>query len=328
GETYDFHLGFLLAAIGMLFGLIVYVGTGKKHFPKKSFQLVDEIKKNEVKSMLVKSGFSVIIFLSLILAMYLLKVASFSNIIILISSIIIIIPVYLFYDMLSSNKITKTEKNRLLAYIPLFFAGICLWTIQEQGSTTVFFFAINHVELGLFPKSWINTLNPLFIIFLIPFFVYLWNKLGKNQPSYPVKFICGLLFLGISFLTLIFPAFLGSLSIKSSVLWIFLSYFLCVIAELLISPVGSSLTNKIAPIPFKGRLMSIWLLANATAQSINAITANFFISNEAIFFTINGLIPIILAVIILLNLKKIKEKLNPEKNLPQKKSEKNLMTRL
>jgi POT family proton-dependent oligopeptide transporter len=307
GEFYNFHLGFLLAAIGMFIGLLVYVMTGKKHFPKKSFQLADKIKKNEVKSLLIKSIFGVIILFALILVMFLLNIASPSNIIILISSIIVIIPIYLFYNMLSSTEINQTEKDRLIAYIPLFFAGICLWTIQEQN--TVFFFAIDHIELGWFPKSWINVLNPLFIIALMPFFVYLWNKLGKTQPSYPVKFIYGLLFSGISFLILIFPAFLGSFSIKSSVLWIILSFFLGVVAELLISPIGDSLTNKIAPIPFKARLMGIWLLTDSIAQSINAITTQFFIGNETIFFTINGLIPIILAVIVLLNLKKIKEKL-------------------
>ena len=48
-----------------------------------------------------------------------------------------------------------------------------------------------------FPSSWFQSANPIFVIMLTPLAAALWMKLGKHQPSSPVKFGLGLTSRGV-----------------------------------------------------------------------------------------------------------------------------------
>ena len=52
-----------------------------------------------------------------------------------------------------------------------------------------------------------------------------------------------------------------------SVNWVILSYVVCVVGELCLSPTGNSAAVKLAP--FNAQMMSVWLLTNASAQALN-----------------------------------------------------------
>ena len=73
----------------------------------------------------------------------------------------------------------------------------------------------------------------------------MWTKLGERQPSTVVKFSLGLLFAGLSYLLLMLPGMLYGTSGKVSPLWLLGSFFIVVIAELCLSPVGLSVTTKL-----------------------------------------------------------------------------------
>lgn len=75
-------------------------------------------------------------------------------------------------------------------------------------------------------------------------------KLGHRQPTIPQKFSLGLLFAGLSFLIILLPAYLGGTNSLVNPLWLVLSYFVVVIGELCLSPVGLSATTKLAPAAF------------------------------------------------------------------------------
>ena len=122
--------------------------------------------------------------------------------------IAVIIPIYYFFKILSSHKITATERSRVFAYIPLFIAGVLFWSIEEQGSVVLALFADDQTRLYFnvfgnqihFPSSFFQSINPLFIMIYVPIFAWLWGKMGKKQPSSSKKFAYGLLAAGLSFL--------------------------------------------------------------------------------------------------------------------------------
>ncbi|HBV56658.1 MAG TPA: peptide ABC transporter permease, partial [Weissella confusa] len=93
------------------------------------------------------------------------------------------------------------------------------------------------------PASWFQSLNPLFIMLYTPFFAWLWVKWTKNQPSSPMKFAIGLMFAGASFLLMALPGTLFGTAGKVSPLWLVGSWALVIIGEMLISPVGLSVTT-------------------------------------------------------------------------------------
>jgi POT family proton-dependent oligopeptide transporter len=205
--------------------------------------------------------------------------------------------------MYRSPKTTTVERSRIIAYIPLFIAAVMFWSIQEQGSTILASYADKRTQLDWMgidiSPAWFQSLNPLFIIIFAPIFAGLWVKLGKRQPTIPQKFSLALLFAGLSFLVILLPAYFGGTDSLVSPMWLVLSYLIVVFGELCISPVGLSATTKLAPAAFSAQTMSLWFLASAAAQAINAQVVKFYSpENEMAYFCVIGGAAIVLSVIL------------------------------
>ncbi len=88
------------------------------------------------------------------------------------------------------------DARRLAAVGIYFIAAMIFWALYEQAGTTFALFADtltrNQVLGFAFPSAWYQSANPIFIILLTPFAAALWLKLGRRQPSAPVKFGLGL----------------------------------------------------------------------------------------------------------------------------------------
>ena len=205
--------------------------------------------------------------------------------------------------MYRSPKTTKIEKSRLIAYIPLFIAATMFWAIQEQGAIILASYADQRTQLKLagfeLQSSWFQSLNPIYIVLLAPVFAWLWVKLNSRQPSTANKFAIGLLFAGLSFLVMIIPAYIHGTESLVSPMWLAISFLLVVIGELCLSPVGLSITTKLAPAAFSAQTMSLWFLTSAAAQAINAqIVRLYNPETEIIYFGAIGGLSIILSVIL------------------------------
>jgi POT family proton-dependent oligopeptide transporter len=212
--------------------------------------------------------------------------------------------------MYRSPKTTAVERSRIIAYIPIFIAAVMFWSIQEQGSTILASYADTRTQLhfaGIEIKpAWFQSLNPLFIIIFAPVFAWLWVKLGNRQPSIPQKFSLSLLFAGLSFLVILIPAYFGGTDSLVNPLWLVLSYLIVVFGELCMSPVGLSATTKLAPAAFSAQTMSLWFLASAAAQALNAQVVKFYTpETEMTYFGVIGGASIALGIILLMLAPKI-----------------------
>lgn len=143
---------------------------------------------------------------------------------------------------------------------------------------------------------------------MAPVFAWLWIKLGNREPSIPKKFSLGILFAGLSFIIILLPAYLGGTDSLVNPLWLVLSYFVCVLGELCLSPVGLSATTKLAPKAFSAQTMSLWFLSNAAAQAINAQIVKFYKpETEMVYFGTIGVIAILLSITLFLLSPKIEK---------------------
>ncbi|GGE33640.1 hypothetical protein GCM10011391_10410 [Pullulanibacillus camelliae] len=69
--------------------------------------------------------------------------------------------------------------------------------------------------------------------------------------------------------------------------------------ELCLSPVGLSVTTKLAPDAFSAQTMSLWLLSDACAQGINAkLTPLFSANTEISYFGYVGGASVLLGLVI------------------------------
>ena len=85
-----------------------------------------------------------------------------------------------------------------------------------------------------------------------------------------------------------------------SVNWVILSYVVCVVGELCLSPTGNSAAVKLAPKAFNAQMMSVWLLTNASAQALNGTLVKLIKPlGQTNYFIFLGSVAIVITVIIL-----------------------------
>lgn len=311
GLNVNFHLGFSLAAVGMFFGLMQYYLGGKKHLPSGSLYPSDPLEPEDARRLSIRVGIGIVIFALILLVLQMMGKLNINSIISLLSIIAILTPVVYFIIILSSKKVTSKERSRVVAYIPLFIAAAIFWAIEEQGSVVLALFAENQTQnnfLGFnIPASWYQSLNPLFIMIYTPLFALLWTKMGKRQPSSPSKFANGMLFAGLSYLFMVIPITMFGTHTRISPLWLIGSWAIIEIAEMLISPIGLSVTTKLAPKAFESQMMSMWFLADAAGQAVNSQIVRFYTpANEVTYFSIIGIVAIVAGIILALMVKPVK----------------------
>jgi POT family proton-dependent oligopeptide transporter len=180
--------------------------------------------------------------------------------------------------------LTRSDWMRILAIVILFVFTILFWAAYEQKGSSLNLFAdkLTRNEIfGIgFSPVYLQSLTPAFVIILSPLFSMLWVRLGDRQPSSPVKFTLGLLFIGLAY-SLLIPAtiFMGQGQIT---VWFLVGlYFLEVCGEMCLSPVGLSTVTKLAPAKLVGLMMGAWFLATAVGNKLAGYLAGFFVTNDS-----------------------------------------------
>ena len=137
-----------------------------------------------------------------------------------------------------------------------------------------------------------QSINPLFIIILTPLLVLLFSYLRNRnkEPSTAAKFGMALFISGLSALVMVF-AIMSVNSVyleKTSPYWLWGTYFVFTISELLLSPIGLSLVSKLAPARLTALLMGGWFLSTSIGGKIAGVMTSFWddFTDKKVFFLI------------------------------------------
>jgi POT family proton-dependent oligopeptide transporter len=174
------------------------------------------------------------------------------------------------------NPLTPDERDRLRVIFVIFVFVVMFWAAFEQAGGLLNLFADQYTdrEVGSFtvPTGWFQSLNPLFIVLLAPFFSMLWSKLGESgrNPKTPVKMYLGLMQVALGFMFLVVAVFEMQRTgdMKSGMLWLILGYLFHTTGELCISPVGLSMVTKLAPLRLGSLMMGVWFMINFVANTL------------------------------------------------------------
>ena len=183
----------------------------------------------------------------------------------------------------------------------MFLASAVFWSLYQQQFTVVTMYADERLNRNLFgwemPVSWVQSINPVFIIVLAGGFAALWTKLGDRQPASPVKFALGTMVMGVAFLVfLLMPS--GENSVPLLGLCLILLVF--TVAELLLSPVGLSLATKLAPERFHTQMVALFFLSIALGTAMSGKLAGYYDpANETPFFLMIGGAAIVAGAVVL-----------------------------
>lgn len=303
----NFHIGFSIAAFGMLLGLIWYVLFNRKNLGQVGMAPSNPLTKDERKKYIsIFAGMIALIIIVIIVAS-LTHTLSFNLVSVTVLILGIALPIAYFIIMTRSKEVSDDERSRVFAFIPLFVLGVLFWSIQEQGSNVLNIYAIKHSDMSLNIFGWhipfgmaiFQSINPLFILLFAPVVSAIWKKLGTKQPTLPTKFVLGAILAGVSYL-LVAGVGHASGGAQFSVNWIVLSYIICVIGELCLSPTGNSAAVKLAPKAFNSQMMSLWLLTNATAQAINGTLVKLRAPlGDNNYFLFLGVITVVISLVVI-----------------------------
>ncbi|MHA3684183.1 peptide MFS transporter [Leucobacter sp. HY1908] len=293
-----FHWGFALAAIGMAAGLIQYILMRGRTISDASRKPQNPLtaKQKRVWPAVFVAALGVVV---LAVAFGLITAENLSNIVVV---LVIVTVIALFTVMLTSRQIDAVERKRVFAFIPLFIASAVFWSLFQQQFTALAFYADTRLNLNLFgwtmPPSMVQSINPIFIIIFAGVFAGMWVKLGARQPSTPVKFALGTGLMGVAFLC--FIPFAGWADGSVPLIAFAGILFLFTMAELCLSPVGQSLSTKLAPRAFHSQMVALFFLSVSLGSAASGSLASLYTAEaEVSYFLVIGLASIAVAILLL-----------------------------
>jgi POT family proton-dependent oligopeptide transporter len=186
--------------------------------------------------------------------------------------------------MIAFGRSPDAGRQRLAAICYFFIGGIVFWALYEQAGTSLSLFAdqftATHILGFEVPSSWYQAAPSIFVILLAGGFAVLWVRLGKRQPSSPMKFSIALVLLAASF-ALMVPASRLAVSGRVSPWWLISVFFVQTLGELCLSPVGLSIFTKLAPPKRDGLMLGIWLLGMGLGNKFAGVLASTFGEGDA-----------------------------------------------
>jgi proton-dependent oligopeptide transporter, POT family len=278
---YDMHMGFGLAGLGMVFGLIQYKltgssleGYGEAPIVKTTEEIGAQKKLRTITSVIGLVGAVLIaVLFTGVIPIEAPSIAGASG-----TVIAIVAFGYLGYVIFFGG-LEKSDRNKVGVIAILFLFSAMFWSGFEQAGSTLNLFAERFTDRTILgwdiPTGYFQSINSLFIIIFAPFFAALWVWLGRKnlEPSSPLKFTFGLLLLGIGFFVMYFATKIAASGDLAAPSWLIITYLLHTFGELSLSPVGLSLVTKLAPRGYGGQMMGIWFLSVALGNLFAGLIA-------------------------------------------------------
>lgn len=268
GQRIDWHMGFGLAGLFMILGLVVFTlgkrSLGDKGLPPQAERLQEKTAVGLSRELLIYIGsFAVVPVVVSLFHFY-----EAMDVIML--GLAVLSLVYILYV---AFQLESVAKYRLLSAIVMIVSSVFFWAFYEQNSGSLNLFAMRNVDMHVMgfdlPALSVNNfLPPFWVIVLSPVFAWLWLWLGRRgkEPSTPMKFALSFIFLGIGF----YIFYLGcKMSMNTGLISLFifaLGYVALICGELCLSPIGLSMVTKLAPAKMVGLVMGIWFLASALGE--------------------------------------------------------------
>lgn len=305
-EQWGFHVAFGVAAVGMALGLIQY-SLHRRKLPEAARIVPNPLPRSKYP---LYGGIAVggLLLITLLVATGMITA---TNLVTAVIVLVVLAAITYFVVILSSRSLQGVERSRVYSFIPMFLASAAFWSLYQQQFTVLPVYAEQRLNRELFgwqlPPEWVNSINPVFIILFAGVFAALWIKLGKRQPSTPVKFSIGLGIMGAAFLA--FLPFAGGGAGSVPLLGLIGILFLFTVAELLLSPVGLSLATKLAPQNYTAQMVALFFLSVSLGSAMAGQLSTLYHPDESegLYFAAIGGTAIVFALALAISAKPVRQ---------------------
>ncbi|QRY50036.1 peptide MFS transporter [Mycolicibacterium septicum] len=293
-----FHYGFGAAAFGMALGLTQYV------LYRRNLGTHGRVVANPLPPRAIGKVIAVVAALAVAVAvLFMMHLVELANLSQFTTGVIVLASVMYFAVMLTSTKVSDTERIRVRAFIPLFIANAVFWSLFQQTFTVLAVYSDERVNWSVFgwtaPSSWIGSIEPVWIILLSPLFALMWTRLGNRAPTTPRKFAYGVIGMGAAFLLFLPMAPTTGRVVPALLVAGIMVVF--AVSELLLSPIGLSVTTKLAPEAFRAQMMALFFFSVGLGTAMSGVLAQRYEpAHEFAYFGILGAVAILVGVVVLL----------------------------
>lgn len=285
-NQWGFHLGFGLAAVGMLVAVGQYIYS-QRFLPERAAQVTNPLPMDKLRKA-VTIGLVAVAAVVLAATTGLLRPERLASIVTVLT--LVAAAVY-FCVILRARTVDSFEKKRVASFIPLFLASGLYFGFLFAKFTSISLLIKDRVDLSIgdwsFPVGWITMLSSLSGVLTLPLAAAIWKKMGRRQPKAGTKFSIGLVQIGIAFLYLLV---ISNLFADETIPFGFLIAFMFIMgsSEVFIGPIGLSLATQIAPKAFTAQMVAINFLTLALGSSLSGLLGQYFtvVSNNTFFLTV------------------------------------------
>ena len=268
GEKLGWHWGFGAAGFGMAFGAYQFIKyrhlLGDAGAKPNDMSIASRTKYKNI--FYIASLVLAILIILLFFGFFSIDPVSFAE---SYAYFLIIIAGLYFVFLFVFAGLTPAEKKNLLLLFFLFLGAAAFWSGFDQSGGSLTLFARDFTNLDFFgyllPVSYINLINPIFVVIFAPIFAGIWTNLAlKNlDPSLPIKFAIGLFFMSISFIVMIYAVEAAMIYGQVGIQWLLITYLLHTWGELALSPIGLSAFSRYSPKKYTGQMFGLWFTASA-----------------------------------------------------------------
>jgi POT family proton-dependent oligopeptide transporter len=175
------------------------------------------------------------------------------------------------------------------------------WSLFQQIFTVLAVYSDERMNWSIFgwtaPSSWIGSIEPVWIILLSPVFAVMWTRLGTRAPTTPRKFAYGVMGMGLAFLC--FLPMAGTTGRTVPALFVAGVLAVFAVSELLLSPIGLSVTTKLAPEAFRAQMMALYFFSVGLGTAMSGVLAGYYDpAREFAYFGILGVVAIAVGAVV------------------------------
>ncbi len=166
----------------------------------------------------------------------------------------------------------RREQRNMTAFLILALGSLAFWSLYQMAPSGLMLFAVHNVDLMVgrveIQPQWIQNINTVSIVIGGPLLAAWFTRMrGRGwRIDIPQQFATSLLLMALGFLILPLGIKLAGGDGRSAFGWLFTSYVLQSIGELLISPIGYAMIGKLAPKQYQGVMMGSWMLVTGLAS--------------------------------------------------------------
>ncbi|MEY8579038.1 oligopeptide:H+ symporter [Corynebacteriaceae bacterium 6-324] len=307
-QRYNYHVGFMAAAMLMAIGLIGYT-IGRTYFlPRVSVELKQLIstpthpldKRGRIRTAALSFAFCAVAAASLVW----LSPATIAYILL---TLTVGVACFLFWNMSQSPLVSTAERVKVRGFLPIFLCSTVYWCLQAQIYGVLAVYSEQRLDREIFgfliPAAWTQSLNPLFILVLSPLLAAVLMRFTARFPHRSSLASFGVIIAGAGLLLLL--PFIGGGPASTPFLILAATIFLMTVGELFIGPVGMSAAGAHAPQAFATRFSALYFLTMAIGSSLAGSLSTFYDpsspSREAVYLIVVSAVPIALGSIILVS---------------------------